>query len=130
MNDYRIKTHDQLIELYTRAEEADPNAKGWEAIKGYVRWAPPTDRQGLIAIIHDQCMRTEDQVAELNLLAKQVAKQTNQRVYHVFTESRWNILLFALDDGSYDENEDGKYANDQYIAYYDPDGTYKLVGVS
>jgi len=125
MKDYRLMTEERLR---ARIEEAEREGKAdrWE--DGYVRSGLPSDRKGLIAAFHSQCMLDKAHCTQINSMAEAIARRTKQRVYLVGTESGWHLLLFAVDDGSYDENENGKYANDQFIGYYDPE--WHFVGCS
>jgi hypothetical protein len=120
MKDYRLLTEKQL-----RARvDGDPEA--WKA--GYVRSRMPSDRKGLIAAFHAQLMLDDEHCAQVNKMAEDIARRTKQRVYVVGTTGGWHLLLFGLDDGSYDDNEDGEYADDQFIGYYDPE--WHFVGCS
>lgn len=116
--------------------------------------ASPPDRKGLLAVLHPR-LSSFDEVAAMALVA---ARGLGRRVYAVQTEDRWYMVLLGIpradlpaatrkahaddgdfdrdgDDGGlpepfYDDYPDGKYANDQYIAYYEPDGSYHLFGES
>jgi len=141
VKDYRFNSQDDLKTFLTAAEAADPNASYSACISGYSWGGPPADRKGLIAILHDQCT-IDGQYARFHDLAQQVAKQTGQRVYMVYTTGRWHLLLFAIDvttsvgvegvEGKvwYDDMPGGVYANDQSISHYDPDGTFTMDGES
>jgi len=120
MNDYR-ENENRLRELLEEAGRAGRVVDlYWE--EGYVRAGWPPDRKGLIAAFHAQCMIDDnDRIANM---AKAIAKRTKQRVYTVMTMSRWYLLLFARDDGTYDGDEN------EYIGYHDPDGSRHFVSVS
>lgn len=139
MKDYRIDTQEKFRALLEAAERKDPDAQGWRALEGYVRGPLPLDRRGLIAAFHDLFQYTEDQVPPINALACSIAITTKQTVFIVQTTTRWTLLLFQIvidrpeSEGPslwYDEEENGKYANDQYIAHVDPDGTFHIDGLS
>lgn len=105
----------------------------------YAIGAPP-DRPGVIAILHPLSTDTFDSGA----MAELVARRTGQRVYRLLTEEHWTLLAFARDDGeapgsgpSDDDAPRGApgpdglpWRNDQVIDYFDPDGSWQLVGAS
>ena len=126
-----------------------------KAINIYVRSGLPPDRKGLIAVYHplleytDGFEQTSDFVASINETAKRIAMEQQQTVFVVMTECRWRLLVFGepvtdpkrredfgLEDGDdeehiwYDDYEDGKFANDQFVGHYDPDGTWHVDSIS
>lgn len=73
--------------------------------------------------------------------------ERKQTVFVVMTEQRWRMLFFGfkltdpnhradfgLELGEekiwYDDYPDGKYANDQFVGHYDPDGSWHIDSVS
>lgn len=148
MKDYRV---DYRNEAQFRAVIEENHAKGAPShFHGYVRGGLPADRKGLIVILHDLIM-VQGGTAFWNEMAADVARQTGQRVYIIMTEQRWHMMLFGIvvpvdakePEGEthlwYDEYEvmevaagvrKRTYANDQFIAHYDPDGTYGFDGAS
>jgi hypothetical protein len=107
--------------------------------RGYVTGPEmPSDRQGLLASLHDRCCVTDEQVEWFHRLAKSIAKETGRRIYVTFTTSRWHLILLSTTDERgrlwYDqtelENGVRVYADDQFIGHYDPDGSFQVDGVS
>ncbi len=102
----------------------------------------PPDREGLIAVLHPWFDETEEHRERLYAVIKSIAMATGRHVFYVMTESRWRLVLFGIDYGQpededeeprglwYDQTENGHDANDQFISHYDPDGTYHLDGAS
>jgi hypothetical protein len=131
-------------------------ADNWN--RDYAMGGWPTDRRGLLAAIHPALVPLDEEYSRAQWahihergpdpekdgrllalsehyppsdMAKAFAVRLKRRVYVVTTEQRWHLLVLALDDGDYDDQRPGgKYANDQAIAYYDPDGSYHFVGCS
>lgn len=142
MNDFRVTTDEQFREVLKAAEASTPPVDYPACMRGLVRGPMPEDRRGLLAVMHDQCMRTDEQMARHHLLAMELAKQTGQRVYMVYTTGRWHLLLLAIEvttsvgvegvEGKlwYDDMPGGVYANDQHISHVNPDGTYDVDGAS
>lgn len=138
-NNYRVDCTDQTQVKAVIME--NHLAKNPSHFFGYVSDGLPGDREGLIAVMHDLIL-AKGGTLFWNEMAANIAKQTGQRVYIIMTETRWHMMLFAIERREedeldclwYDEFEivDGKreYANDQFIAHYDPDGTYGFDGAS
>lgn len=157
MKDYRLTTRDDVLARFEedRKEhnwptghidtwtdrEAAARAANHDPRHGYARGPFPSDRKGLIAVMHPLFMVDQPSEFDWHKKAELIAKKTGQKVFVVMTEARWHLMLFsikAMEDGDeydwYDDHEtDGQkrvYANDQYIAHYDPDGTFHFDGAS
>lgn len=138
MNDFRIRDMEHLRDVL---EEG-----GNEALRTYVRGDLPPDRRGLIAVYHPLLEYTGDFLEHINEVAKWIARSQGRRVFVVMTESRWRLLLFGFETPPerrenfileecdehiwYDDYEDGKFANDQFVGHYDPDGSWYVDSIS
>lgn len=138
MDDYRIQDENDLLCVV----EANAPAS-WR--RTHVWGDLPPDRRGLIAAFHPQCLLQPDWVGWINRIAEGVARSTGQVVFHIMaSNSGWNLLLFGfsvteplaqasgVEPGSvwYDDQVEEGCDHDQYIARYDPDGSWHLLGVS
>ena len=137
MNDFRIRG---MAHLRAIIEE------GKSAIETYVRAGLPPDRKGLIAVYHPLLEYTGRFLEQVSDVAKLIAMEQQQTVFVVMTETRWRLLLFGfqtpddrlenfgLEPGAehiwYDDYEDGKFANDQFVGHYAPDGSWHVDSIS
>lgn len=160
MNDYRLEyPNDAAVAAHRSGVQKHPWLEWLEQERphGFVTGPLPPDRRGLLAAMHDRCCVTDEQIAAFNNVAASIAKETGRRVYVTFTRSRWHLILLAIEfppdrdhDTAYiwfDDTEprasnepvyagdpsavgDRVYADDQYIAHYEPDGSWHFDGCS
>ncbi len=159
MKDYRVRTRAETeayfeqvrkdnnwprghVDDWDAPEEVKAAARAWLPFAGHVRSDMPSDRRGLIAVVHDIFVADQPAEFDWHKKAKLIAKKTGQKVFVVMTTGRWHMMLFSIKVAEdeeperdwYDDCETRKgtrvYANDQYIAHYDPDGTFHFDGAS
>jgi hypothetical protein len=91
------------------------------------------DREGLVAAVHNVITYGDALAEPLYGLAHELADRLNRRVWYVMTESRWHLLLLALDDGGYGHGEEGggSHSRDEFTGYFDPGNPdFKIMSIS
>lgn len=98
----------------------------------------PTDRPGLIGLLHPQIHKSEGVWEAVIAAAIETAKRLNKWVWVTQGECRWVYVI--LGDAPVDEDSTGtnsalhdihgEWQNDQYITCFDPQGAEHFFGSS
>ena len=139
VNNYRIRDYEHSVALIKQNIKADPEGGIDAALKLYARDSLPPDREGLIAVIHPLIEYHGEFIRQIHEVAQTIAMEEKRPVFFVMTESRWRLLLLgevrvSEETGEefpwYDDEENGRFANDQFSGHYDPDGSWHVDSIS